>query len=379
VPDKDLDVAERLLILKVSVLYKGSGVQDCRVFRNDVLVYSDRQSLRNNGGLLNFELKLTVMAGPNKISAYCFNKDGLKSKDTEFVFRGANSLYRKGKAYVLAVGIDDYAGSKLHYAKDDAVEVGQKLPEILSTTRLFDAVSPIVLLDSEATKGNIIWALRTFGGDKRQGPAPLTKLESATKLQPEDALIVYFAGHGFAQNEHYYLLPHDYQHKISEEDLEGSLRTIDATHFALIIDSCQSGTLLSQTVRTGPIDARGLAQLAFEKGAYILVASQSDQPAREFEDLKHGLMTWVLFNDAYQILSSSAPSNSIVYMRPWLSLAVEEVPIVHSRRPKAAAQRSEEVTFPKPSKDSKAYWYQVPSLYYRSEEDKNGFPVARIP
>jgi WD40 repeat protein len=376
-PAKDREITERLITLKVSALDEGSGVQDCRVFRNDVLVYSDRQSLRNQGSLLNFEMKLTVMAGPNKISAYCFNNDGLKSKDKELTFRGANSLYRKGKAYVLAIGINDYAGSVLYYAKDDAVQVGQNLSEMLSTTHLFDVVPPIVLLDTEAKKANILWALKTFGGDENHEPPPLKKLQAATKLQPEDALIVYFAGHGLAQNEHYYLLPHDYRQKISEEDLEGSLQTIDATHLALIIDSCQSGTLLSSMVRTGPIDTRGLAQIAFEKGAYILVASQGDQPAREFKELKHGLMTSVLLNDAYQILTRSAPSNAIVYMQPWLTLAVEEVPIVHSKLAETLAIRSEEVKFPKPGEDPRAYWYQVPALYYRSEEDKNEFPLAR--
>jgi WD40 repeat protein len=381
IPSGQTEITARSIQIAVKAEDTGSGVQDCRVFRNGILVYRDRQNLRKDGEALTLNVNMTVMAGRNTVNAYCFNSNGLKSKDRDhLLLTGSKSLYRKGKAYILSIGVDEYEGSMLHYARADAVAIAHKLSTTLSTTAQYELPAPIVLLDSEATKGNILWAIRTFAGDRTQGPAPLPKLQSAASLQPEDALIIYFAGHGFAQGEHYYLLPHDYLQRISEQDLEEALEGIDASHLALIIDSCESGNILSPQVRTGPINSGGLAQLAYEKGAYILVASQSDQPAREFDSLKHGLLTWVLINNAFSILQKGPSNNPYIYMGDWLSTAVNEVPIVHSHLPEENRKRSENVSFGKSgeTKPSRIYWYQVPGLYSRDEGEEIAFPIAKL-
>jgi WD40 repeat protein len=374
-----LEITTRQIPIALDAEDTGSGVRDCRVFRNGILVFRDRRALANEGAHLSLSFDLTVVAGKNAVKAYCFNSDQLKSKDFTFLLTGSQSLYRKGKAYIFSIGIDDYSSSPLHYAKADAVAIAGKLSSSLSTTARYDVQTPIVLRDSSATKKNITWALRAFAGDQSQGEAPLPELRSAALLQPEDSLIIYFAGHGFAKGEHYYLVPHDYLQTISEEDLQSALEPIDVSHLGLIIDSCQSGSLLSPEVRTGPLNSGGLAQLAYEKGAYILVASQSDQPAREFDSLKHGLLTSVLINNAFSTLSDGLPQNSYIYMGDWLSAAVREVPIVHSHLYESDATRSEKVSFGQPLEAGSPahYWYQVPGLYFRREGEELAFPIAR--
>jgi hypothetical protein len=70
--------------------------------------------------------------------------------------------------------------------------------------------------------------------------------ELATRVQPEDAVIIYFAGHGTAQGNQFYLLPHDLgyngprepiseaglqsilDHSISDRELEKLFEKIDA-------------------------------------------------------------------------------------------------------------------------------------------------------
>ena len=49
------------------------------------------------------------MAGPNRLMAYAFNKDNVKSKDANLLLTGAESLKRAGTAWVIAVGVNEYA------------------------------------------------------------------------------------------------------------------------------------------------------------------------------------------------------------------------------------------------------------------------------
>src|SRR4029079_12802391 len=103
-------------------------------------------------------------------------------------------------------------------------------------------------------------------------------------VQPEDAIFIYFAGHGTAEKGHFFMVPHDlgytgprdsmndtgYQevlkHSISDEELQQVLENIGAAQTVLIIDACNSGQALeSEEKRRGPINARCLAQLAYEK------------------------------------------------------------------------------------------------------------------
>src|SRR6185295_12413012 len=90
-------------------------------------------------------------------------------------------------------------------------------------------------------------------------PAALRKLKAT---QPEDAVFIYFAGHGIAQGQRFYLLPHDLgyagernaldtaglqlilDHGISDEELERAVEGIDADKLLMVIDACNSGQAL---------------------------------------------------------------------------------------------------------------------------------------
>jgi hypothetical protein len=60
----------------------------------------------------------------------------------------------------------------------------------------------------------------------------------------------------------------------------------------------RSGQALeSPDQRFGPINSRGLAQLAYEKGTSVLVASQAYQAALERARLGHGVLTLALIEE----------------------------------------------------------------------------------
>jgi uncharacterized caspase-like protein len=102
------------------------------------------------------------------------------------------------------------------------------------------------LLNEQATKSGIFAALQTL----------------AKETKPEDAVLIFFAGHGVARGQHYYLLPYDMAwmgsvdgvnaraldaitaSSVSDADLERELAAINPRHLGMILDSCQSGKLL---------------------------------------------------------------------------------------------------------------------------------------
>jgi uncharacterized caspase-like protein len=170
-----------------------------------------------------------------------------------------------------------------------------------------------------------------------------------------------------ANGERFYLLPHDLgyagardkidaagmklltQHGISDEGLAAAFENLDAARIVLVIDACNSGQALeAEDNRRGPMNSKGLAQLAYEKGMYILTAAQGYQKALESSNLKdasgqgHGLLTYALIEEGLeQGKAKSADGN--IYLRPWLDYAVAEVPRLRSaQRPRVFYRKEPE-------------------------------------
>ena len=87
-------------------------------------------------------------------------------------------------------------------------------------------------------------------------------------------------------------------HSISDQELERAFEPIDAGDLLMVLDACNSGQALeSEEKRRGPMNSVGLAQLAYEKGIYILTAAQAYQAALEASDLGHGFLTYALVEE----------------------------------------------------------------------------------
>lgn len=132
-----------------------------------------------------------------------------------------------GGFHALVIGINDYkALPKLKSAQNDAVAVGNMLREKYGfSTRL--------LLN--ATRENIIEAL----ADCRQN------------LTDKDHLLIYYAGHGWMDNEadEGYWLPVDATREneanwVPNNTINTYLRAIQARHVLVVSDSCYSGKLV---------------------------------------------------------------------------------------------------------------------------------------
>jgi len=214
----------------------------------------------------------------------------------------------------------------------------------------------------------------------------------AKRAEPEDAVIIYFAGHGTAEGSRFYLIPHDLgytggraavdaaaleqvmAHSISDRELELALEGIDAGTQLLVIDACNSGQALeSQEWRRGPMNSQGLAQLAYEKGMYVLTAAQSYQAALEVARLGHGLLTYALVEEGVvRGAADDSPHDGDVLLREWLDYATMRVPRLQrdTLRESGRALRVKPLVFVEGEEripDAEQRSLQRPRAFYRRE------------
>ena len=361
---------------------QGSGAQDVRLFRNGSLVKVWKGDVLKGSGSVVLEANdVAIVAGHNHFQAYAFNHDNIKSADAELLVKGADSLSRKGTAYILTIGVNEYANPQfnLHYAVADAQAFSAEFKHQQEILGQYARVEVIPLQDKEATKAGILRALEQL----------------STKAQPEDAVIIYFAGHGTAQGNRFYLIPHDIgysggreaitmegldpilKHSISDVELQQGFEKMDAGQILLVIDACNSGQALEdEEKRRGPMNSKGLAQLAYEKGMYVLTAAQSYQAALEEAQLGHGLLTYVLVEEGLKTsLADFEPKDGEVRLREWLDYAAERVPQMQEEKlTQARAARSK---LAGATAGTQKLAIQRPRIFYRRELEARSFVIAR--
>jgi WD40 repeat protein/uncharacterized caspase-like protein len=374
-----------------------SGARDLRLFRNGSLVKVWHGEVEG----ADLQTEVPIIAGDNVFTAYGFNDADVKSRDAQLRIVGASSLKRKGTAYILAVGVNKYAnpGYDLRYAAQDALDFANELRKQETDLNTFSQVEVVPLIDDQATKGNLLTALHALAGDlpaASRGPVPAW-LGSLGAAQPEDVVFVYFAGHGTSAGARFYLIPHDLgydgnreqlnqekldsilEHSISDEELRQAFERIDAGRLVLIIDACNSGQALEAAEkRRGPMNSNGLAQLAYEKGMYILTASQSYQAALEAEQLGHGLLTYALVEEGLKTPAAEGESvNGELSVRDWLDFAARRVPEIQHAQSRQSNRPEDRGG--KANPDAGALAVQQPRVFYRREADAEPLIIARIP
>ena len=386
---------------------KGTGVRDVRLFRNGSLVKAWRGDLPLESGQTDLFAEIRITSGENRIAAYAFNHDNVKSSDIELGILGSDSLKRSGVGYVLAIGVDKYANSSLNlnYAVADAKAFAEEFKRQQGTLDRYAQIEIIPLYDRDATKENILYILRRLGGDSTPIPSGISeslrqRLLTIRAAEPEDAFIVYFAGHGTATKDgRFYLIPHEFDNQnrgiglndanikkllgraISDVDLQVALETVDVGQILFVVDACNSGQALeAEERRTGPMNSRGLAQLAYEKGMYVLTAAQGYQAAKEIAELGHGLLTYVLVEEGLKrFLADTGPSDGQVLLREWLDYAVARVPEIQMQKMTEAQGRNLKVAFVDGEQVQaiEKRSLQRPRVFYRRELESQQLIVGR--
>jgi WD40 repeat protein len=396
------ETAERLVKFNLAVAEAGpdedhkdgSGVRDLRLFRNGLLVNVWTGNVLKGGDQRTIEVSVPVVAGENRFTAYAFNRDNIKTTTAALSVIGADSLKRVGTAYLLAIGVGQYANPlyNLNYSVADAIDIGEQLKKQQESLGRYKPVVTISLLNEDATKANIMLALKRLAGIE-VGPLPPNAPVELAKIrptQPEDAVLIYFSGHGTAQQDRYYLIPHDLgyggsrteldaaglqtilAHSISDIELEETLKPLDADQLLLVIDACNSGQALeAEEKRRGPMNTRGLAQLAYEKGMYVLTASQSIEVAFESAVLKHSYLAYALVEEGIKEGAADTDRNGQILLDEWFAYATERVPRMGLQQ-RDGSKELKEI-------DPDENRVQRPRVFYTRELGAQRLVIAQLP
>jgi uncharacterized caspase-like protein len=307
---------------------------------------------------------------------------------------------------VLAIGINTYANKQynLKYGVADAAAFGEEVHRQQQQIANYSHIEVVSLMDDQAKKTTILSALRRLAGVEEGAGTDEPALRNLKATEPEDAVFIYFAGHGTAQGQRFYLIPHDLgytgerteldaaglrtilEHSISDEELERAVEGIDAGKLLMVIDACNSGQALeAEERRRGPMNSKGLAQLAYEKGMYILTAAQSYQAAQEVSQLGHGLLTYALIEEGLkQGAADSDPKDGQSLVREWFDYATTRVPNMQLEKLKAARDLGIGLSFVEPdakpisaAPPAEQRVTQTPRAFYRRESEDLPLIVAR--
>jgi peptidoglycan/xylan/chitin deacetylase (PgdA/CDA1 family)/uncharacterized caspase-like protein len=196
------------------------------------------------------------------------------------------NFYRESWAVV--IGINDYQNwPKLRYCVNDA----NSIEEILINKYGFKKSNIIKLLNEEATRERIVLAL----GDQLANP---------NKINKDDRVFVFFAGHGATRKlpsgkELGYIVPVDAGSDVSQaksismSQLQEFCELIPAKHLYFIIDSCYSG--LALTRGGGASRSRNyLEEITKRTARQILTAGGADQQVADNGPGGHSVFTWTL-------------------------------------------------------------------------------------
>lgn len=391
-------VSTRLLHLEIAVSEAPadsthrapSGARDLRLFRNGTLVRSWRGSLPlDPRGKARVSADVPIVAGENLFTAYAFNQSNIKTADASLVVHGTDQLQRKGIAWVISIGANHYAATDegrdldLHFAEADAGDFAGQFTRSQDALRQFAAVRRIDLLGSNATRANLEAAFRLLAGGSAQNldDNQKTLFAGLAAVQPEDGVFLFYAGHGAAWKNHFYLVPQDYNpalplddpgsHTVSDLDLSHMLDGIAPARGFLVIDACNSGQAIDSSTPAGPVNSSGLAELAYEKGLSILAASKDSEEAHEASALGggHGYLTYALVEEGLR--QGKAAFDNTVELRPWFNFAVRRVPQLQSSQ---LAQRGVLLLGVHPKLETQ----QHPRVFYRRDAETAPFIVAKI-
>jgi WD40 repeat protein len=292
----------------VDVAVRDGGATRVALYRNARLVAE--RNLKSGPKAQKIAFAVPALPGSNAFRAVAFSEDGIKSYSEVVAVTAPGSNATERVMYIVSVGIDDY-GAALRTASrggDDAlVERGARgrfgdLEFAVADARAFAEsygravprgfarAETIRLFDRDATREKIL--------------ATLTRI--ARIADDNDAVVVFFAGHGIARPravgrvkaQAYYFVPSGYgtiadleQTGLSSEDLMAALGRLAAQDVVLFLDSCQSGAS-NAAFSNGIIGT--MRALGEDSGIQLMASASSTQNAQELARLKHGLFTYAL-------------------------------------------------------------------------------------
>ena len=196
-------------------------------------------------------------------------------------------LYRESWAVI--IGVNDYqTWPKLRYAVNDANGIEEALVNRFGFQR--DHIRK--LLNGDATRQRIMQVL----GDE---------LSDSRKVQREDRVFFFFAGHGSTRTledgrQIGFIVPVDadkenyYSTAISMTSLREAADLIPAKHVYFVMDSCYSGLALTRGIGEFSKDRSYIEEVTRRSARQILTAGGAEQQVADDGPNGHSVFTWAL-------------------------------------------------------------------------------------
>ncbi len=319
-PEPNTELSTDTITITVSAKDTGGGIDEIRLYHNGKAIGEDQRAVKivpkGNEVIKNYTV--TLVDGINTFRAVGFSKDRTESNPYELIVK-LTAPAREVSLYVLAVGINKYKNPalNLNYAEHDAKGITSFFRH--KGKGLFKKVEIIEIYNEQATKENII-----------------SKLKGLQATHPQDAVIIYLAGHGENISDRWYFIPHELTYPEREDDVKTKgissdefaehIKNIKAQKVLVLIDACKSGAVL--VAFRGFEDRKALAQLSRAAGVHVIAASTKDQFAAEVKDLGHGVFTYTLLEG---LKGSASGGTETVTVRKLMGYVEENLPEITKR------------------------------------------------
>jgi WD40 repeat protein len=314
-PEPNKEFSADTITITISAKDTGGGIDEIRLYHNGKAIGEDTRAVKivPKGNEAIKIYTVTLLDGANTFRATAFSKDRTESNPYELIVR-LTAPQKDVSMYVFAVGINKYKNPalNLNYAEPDAKGIADFFRQ--KGKGLFKNVEIRDIYNEQATKETII-----------------SKLKQLENTNPQDAVLIYLAGHGENINDKWYFIPHELTYPereadvkakgISSDELSGHIKNIKAQKILLLIDACKSGAVL--IAFRGFEDRKALSQLSRSTGVHIIAASTKDQFAAEVKELGHGVFTYILLEG---LKGKAAGGSETVTVRKLMGYVEERLP-----------------------------------------------------
>jgi WD40 repeat protein len=242
----------------------------------------------------------------------------LAEHDREIALRTNSRVSPNAKLHLLIIGIS---------ANRDASDLANALME--TQNNLYD-LSPQVLLDEDATRSGIRWALKVMHESMRTGG--------------NDLAVVFFSGHGAliddGRSRKLFLLPTDVDARndqaiadtaLSADELTDKVRLLaERGRVLLLLDACHSGaaTMGGEQLR---MDSSALRLRLADENVTVLTSSSGGEASFEDPIWQHGAFTKVLL-DAFEDPAADLNRNRMISVLGLTNYVAMRVPALTGGR-----------------------------------------------
>ncbi len=314
---------------------QGGGIKDVRLYHNGKIVsvgaMLEQKDATNDGRHIRVVgYNVWPTPGSNVFQAVA---TGALDNEGDKVELRENFTGQKGAGNlnIVAVGVSKYPNlgemDQLRVAASDAEAVASTIGS--RAKPVFQSVRSTELLDSQATRANIIQALAGLKNTK-----------------PEDAILLFLSGHGFGNEDDWYFIPSDARFDnpkgwVKASEIRNALQAAGAQRVFVVVDSCYSGGTVDKFNAVTSFQTRFLDNGLRSAGVQVLTATRRDQMAPESAALGYGFLTYV-FLQGLQGAADKYPKDGVVTAQEVARYVYDTIPQVFlqqkERNPRAFAQ-----------------------------------------